>query len=150
MALRGGLITSRPLCYAADGRHFYAPCGSDVRVYSARSGDHVATLRGHADAVTAVAVDPSNARQLYSASLDGTVKLWRLDDGACARTIAVDEPVEHMVRMMSCVCWLWLCWGQESRRCMAAAGGVRAAGGARHDSHSSSRHHYNNNTNQKN
>jgi hypothetical protein len=62
MALQGGIITRRPLCYSSDGRLLIAPCGSDIRVYSAKSGEHIATLRGHTAEVTAVAQDPASSK----------------------------------------------------------------------------------------
>jgi WD40 repeat protein len=63
-ALRGGLITRRPLALSQDAKHFFAPCGNDIRVYSTVSGDHVATLRGHGAEVTAVTLDPSSVKQV--------------------------------------------------------------------------------------
>lgn len=62
MTLHGGIITKRPLCYTTDGRLVVAPCGNEIRVYSAKSGEHIANLRGHAAEVTAVAQDPSNSK----------------------------------------------------------------------------------------
>jgi hypothetical protein len=64
MALRGGLITRRQLCWTPDGRVFFAPCGRDVRVYSAQSGEHIGTLTGHTASVTAVALDPQAGTQV--------------------------------------------------------------------------------------
>lgn len=64
MSLRGGVITRRPLCLTDDGKLFFAPCGKDVRVYSAISGEHVGTLFGHTATATAVALDPANSGQV--------------------------------------------------------------------------------------
>ena len=137
-ALKGGLITRRPLCLSHDGKHFFAPCGNDVRVYSTVSGDHVASLRGHTAEVTAVSLDPSSSSQVralaspgrpaaalglevpalphgvrcsaatpqpphparsqvYSASHDGTLRLWDYHKGACLREYNMQEPVECLV-----------------------------------------------------
>ena len=62
MTLHGGIITRRPLCYTADGKLIVAPCGNDIRVYSAQSGEHVASLRGHSAEVTATVQDPNNSQ----------------------------------------------------------------------------------------
>lgn len=35
---------------------------------------------GHSDLVTSVMLNPKNALQLFSASLDGTIKLWDFND----------------------------------------------------------------------
>ena len=73
MSLKGGIITRRPLCYTPDGKAFFAPCGRDVRIYSAASGEHVGTLVGHAAAVTAVALDPaSEANQVRRRAAGGS------------------------------------------------------------------------------
>lgn len=68
MALHGGIITKRPLCYTADGRLLLAPCGNDIRVYSSKSGEHIATLRGHEAEVTSVAQMDSGSSKLVSSS----------------------------------------------------------------------------------
>ena len=35
--------------------------------------------------------------QAYTSSLDGTIRLWDLDDGACVKTIQVGRAVYHLV-----------------------------------------------------
>lgn len=60
MTLYGGLITKRALCYTIDGKLLLAPCGNDIRIYSAASGDNLTTLKGHGAEVTAVVQDPSS------------------------------------------------------------------------------------------
>lgn len=77
MLLHGGLITKRALCYTKDGRLLLAPCGRDVRVYSARSGDHIATLKGHDAEVTSVVQDTSSDK-LVRAGLPWTLALLLL------------------------------------------------------------------------
>lgn len=64
MALKGGIITRRALCFTPDGKVFFAPCGRDVRVYSALSGEQINTLVGHTAKVTAVSLDPSSSTQV--------------------------------------------------------------------------------------
>jgi NET1-associated nuclear protein 1 (U3 small nucleolar RNA-associated protein 17) len=68
MALHGGIITKRPLCYTADGRLLLAPCGNDIRVYSSKSGEHIATLKGHEAEVTSVVQMDSSSSRLVSSS----------------------------------------------------------------------------------
>jgi NET1-associated nuclear protein 1 (U3 small nucleolar RNA-associated protein 17) len=68
MALHGGIITKRPLCYTADGRLLLAPCGNDIRVYSSKSGEHIATLKGHEAEVTSVVQMDSSSSKLVSSS----------------------------------------------------------------------------------
>jgi hypothetical protein len=53
-----------------------------VKVYETETGREVAVLEGHQDDVQAVAFTP-DSRDLVSASLDGTVAVWRLSDATC-------------------------------------------------------------------
>jgi WD40 repeat protein len=60
MSLQGGIITRRPLCLSSDGRLLLAACGAEVRVYSARTGDHISSLRGHFAEVTSIVEQPGS------------------------------------------------------------------------------------------
>jgi WD40 repeat protein len=51
-----------------------------LRVWGARRGKELATLRGHSNDVRACAFTP-NARQIASASDDGTLKVWDAETG---------------------------------------------------------------------
>jgi WD40 repeat protein len=46
----------------------------------------VKTLKGHQESVTAIVIS-NELKKLYSASLDGFVKAWDLDDGTCQMTL---------------------------------------------------------------
>eukprot|EP00882_Tetradesmus_deserticola_P029930 GHRQ01033565.1.p1 GENE.GHRQ01033565.1~~GHRQ01033565.1.p1 ORF type:complete len:116 (-),score=18.67 GHRQ01033565.1:269-616(-) len=83
MALHGGIITKRPLCYTADGRLLLAPCGSDIRVYSSKSGEHIATLRGHEAEVTSVVQMDSGSSKLVSCSRASGSQLLRSMTASC-------------------------------------------------------------------
>jgi hypothetical protein len=63
MALKGGIITRRPLAWAGS-QAFFAPCGNEVRVYNSASGEHIHSLTGHTATVTAVALDPGSSTQV--------------------------------------------------------------------------------------
>ncbi|KAI8464049.1 MAG: WD40-repeat-containing domain protein, partial [Monoraphidium minutum] len=101
MALKGGVITRRPLCLSPDGQLFFAPCDKDVRIYSALSGEHVGTLVGHTATVTAVAPDPANGGQVYTSSQDGSLMLWDVASRAALRSYPIGQPVEHMAMSAS-------------------------------------------------
>lgn len=42
-------------------------------------------------------LNPKNSLQLYSASLDGTIKLWDFNDAVLLKTFEVGVPITHMV-----------------------------------------------------
>uniref|UniRef100_A0A4W3JV50 WD repeat domain 75 n=1 Tax=Callorhinchus milii TaxID=7868 RepID=A0A4W3JV50_CALMI len=49
----------------------------------------VHVLHGHNDLVTGIHLNPKNNLQLYSSSLDGTIKLWDFTDGILMKTFVV-------------------------------------------------------------
>ncbi|KAI8074211.1 uncharacterized protein B0P05DRAFT_473135 [Gilbertella persicaria] len=56
-----------------------------------------ASTGGHSNKITRVMLNPKNHLQLYTASLDGTIKLWDYNDDILLKTYHVDFPIEHMV-----------------------------------------------------
>ncbi|OXB60906.1 hypothetical protein ASZ78_009398 [Callipepla squamata] len=58
-------------------------------MYSVATEELVRLLRGHSDLVTGVQLVPHNHLQLYSSSLDGTVKLWDFTDGILIKTFTI-------------------------------------------------------------
>lgn len=52
-------------------------------------------LAGHTNLVTAIEIDSGN-RKLYSASLDGTIRVWDLNSGTLINTISTGEPILSM------------------------------------------------------
>jgi NET1-associated nuclear protein 1 (U3 small nucleolar RNA-associated protein 17) len=66
-------------------------------MYAVGTCEVVRVLKGHIKAVTAVALNPSNHLQLFTASMDGTVRLWDYVDAVCLRVIKLDAPVKHLL-----------------------------------------------------
>lgn len=52
---------------------------------------------GHRNKITRVILNPKNYLQLYTASLDGTIKLWDYNDDILLKTYNVNAPIEFMV-----------------------------------------------------
>jgi WD40 repeat protein len=62
------------VAYSPDGTRLASGSGDDtVKVWDARSGTEVLTLRGHTDYVLSVAYSPGGSR-IATASYDNTVK----------------------------------------------------------------------------
>jgi NET1-associated nuclear protein 1 (U3 small nucleolar RNA-associated protein 17) len=52
---------------------------------------------GHSNKITRVILNPKNHLQLYTASLDGTIKLWDYNDDILLKTYNVNAPIQSMV-----------------------------------------------------
>ncbi len=82
--------------------YFVYIVGSSVKICSTMTGLVVSTLSAkrnvgsHTDAVTSAILNPHNAFQLITGSLDGHIKVWDLLDGALLQTIGVGSPVRHI------------------------------------------------------
>ncbi|NXY83150.1 WDR75 protein, partial [Alcedo cyanopectus] len=63
--------------------------GDFVKMYSVATEETLRVMGGHADLVTGVQLSPHNHMQLYSSSLDGTIKLWDFMDGIPIKTFTV-------------------------------------------------------------
>ncbi|KAF8578728.1 WD40 repeat-like protein [Ramaria rubella] len=104
-------VSNRPPVFTKDCRYFFVIAGSSVKIYATATGQVVSTLSssssgsassssqlgdGHTDEITAAFINPRNAFQLMTASLDGRIKIWDFLDAALLSTIEVGEPITHM------------------------------------------------------
>ena len=91
--------------------YFFLIAGSSVKIYATATGQVVSTLScsssgstsssslsgdGHTDDITAAFINPRNAFQLMTASLDGRIKIWDYLEAALLSTIEIGEPITHM------------------------------------------------------
>ncbi|KAJ3213554.1 WD repeat-containing protein 75 [Dinochytrium kinnereticum] len=63
--------------------------GQLVRTISA------ASATAHKGLVSQIRMNPKNRYQLFSASLDGTIKLWDINDGSLIKTWNLHQPITH-------------------------------------------------------
>lgn len=84
-------------------RYFFSSVGPCVKIFSMATGAVVKVLSqspamgGHSSKITRVILNPKNHLQLYTASLDGTIKLWDYNDDILLKTYNVNAPIQHMV-----------------------------------------------------
>lgn len=91
-----GVLGARPPLFSSDARHVYVSRGAEVRAYAVSTGSLVLVFSGHTAAVTGLAEHPSNARQLVTTSLDGTIRTWDTDDAACLYSVNLGVPITHL------------------------------------------------------
>ncbi|KAF9417570.1 hypothetical protein BGZ94_009944 [Podila epigama] len=100
-------LSDYPVVFTSDSSYFFACHAKSIRIFSVETGQIVRVLSsssqegGHTDTVTAIMLNPKNTLQLYSASLDGTIKLWDFNDAVLLRTIEVGVPITNMVMSAS-------------------------------------------------
>ena len=102
-----GLV--QPRCFLMlYGSYFLSAAGPAVKIYSVATGNLVSTLSplgtsshppqptGYGDEVSSMALNPHNAFQLYTGSLDGCIRVWDLIDAILLQTIDVADPIMQL------------------------------------------------------
>ncbi|XP_076858458.1 WD repeat-containing protein 75 [Brachyhypopomus gauderio] len=85
----GSTICFRPPIITNDCKFLICASGDSIKVFSTITEECVRVLDGHTDQVTGVALNPANKLQVFSCSLDGTVRLWDYIDGILIKTFNV-------------------------------------------------------------
>ncbi|KAJ8384109.1 hypothetical protein AAFF_G00209000 [Aldrovandia affinis] len=85
----GSKINYREPKFTIDSKLLLCASGDSVKVFSTGTEECVHTLQGHTDLVTGIAFNPTNHLQVYSCSLDGTVRLWDYTDGILIKTLVI-------------------------------------------------------------
>ncbi|KAJ3416297.1 proliferating cell nuclear antigen [Chytridiales sp. JEL 0842] len=99
--LAGGVSGNCPPVFTKDSNYFIFPIGSHVKVYSVATGQSVRTISGssgtgHTKDITSVVLNPSNQFQLFTTSLDGSIKLWDITDGSLLKSWNIGHAVTHI------------------------------------------------------
>ncbi|XP_048834341.1 WD repeat-containing protein 75 [Brienomyrus brachyistius] len=89
----GSSITFRKAVFTLDSKFLLCPSGDAIKVFSTSTEECVHVLQGHANLITGIVLNPSNHLQVYSCSLDGTVKLWDFTDGILIKTYVVGPSI---------------------------------------------------------
>jgi WD40 repeat protein/tRNA A-37 threonylcarbamoyl transferase component Bud32 len=73
----GGIFTvhGHSVCFSPDGQRLATASVGTARVWDARTGDELLSLKGHTETVTSVCFSPDGQR-LATASWDNTAKVW--------------------------------------------------------------------------
>uniref|UniRef100_A0A8C5EBA7 WD repeat-containing protein 75 second beta-propeller domain-containing protein n=1 Tax=Gouania willdenowi TaxID=441366 RepID=A0A8C5EBA7_GOUWI len=89
----GSKINFRAPVISDDSRLLLCASGECVKVYSTSTEECVHHLRAHTDVVTGVVLRPSNHLQVYSCSMDGTIRLWDFTDAILIKTYVIGQPI---------------------------------------------------------
>ena len=98
----GGSTVEHAPVWTPDGALLLVAAGVRVDVHrvDARGGGAYGglarSLVGHRAAVTALALNPANGAQCYTASADGTLRAWDYRDGTQLRCVSVGLPIVAM------------------------------------------------------
>ncbi|XP_029461844.1 WD repeat-containing protein 75 [Rhinatrema bivittatum] len=85
----GSRLNYRRAVFSAPSKYLMCVSGDFVKVYSTATEECVHLLQGHSNVVTGIQLNPRNHLQLYSCSLDGSIKLWDFTDGILIKTFLV-------------------------------------------------------------
>ncbi|KAF8078907.1 hypothetical protein FPV67DRAFT_84370 [Lyophyllum atratum] len=93
-----------PPIFTRDGSYFFSLVGSSVKIHSVATGQVVSTLSAprspsngtSSDFLTAAILNPHNAFQLITGSLDGRLLVWDFLDAALLQIIDIAQPIHHI------------------------------------------------------
>ncbi|KAG8956137.1 hypothetical protein FRC03_010903 [Tulasnella sp. 419] len=110
--LTDAVMTNHPAVFSKDSKYFFLPSASSVKIHSTATREVVSTLSatnpsslhsastststafdGHKDIITSIALNPHNPYQLYTASLDGCIKIWDYLEPRLLKTINLKNPI---------------------------------------------------------
>jgi len=97
LTIKARAWTPGTIAFSPDGKRLAAglwtgavngvsPPGNDVLLWDAATGKPARTMKGHGDAVLAVAFSP-DGRLLVSGGMDGTAKVWEITSGRTRATL---------------------------------------------------------------
>ncbi|CAL1582666.1 unnamed protein product [Knipowitschia caucasica] len=89
----GSKLNFRQPIFTHDSRFLLCASGDGVKVFSASTEECVHHLLAHTGLVTGLSLRPSNQLQVFSCSLDGTVRLWDYTDGILIKTFSIGCPI---------------------------------------------------------
>ncbi|KAF7245052.1 WD repeat-containing protein 75 [Varanus komodoensis] len=85
----GSWLSGSRAAFSADSKYLMCASGDYVKVYRTATEECLHVLQGHSNLVTGIQLNPQNHLQLYSWSLDGTIKLWDFMDGILIKTFVI-------------------------------------------------------------
>ncbi|XP_069082022.1 WD repeat-containing protein 75 [Pleurodeles waltl] len=85
----GSRLNFRRALFTADSKCLLCVSGDYIKVFSTTTEECLHILQGHSNLVTGIRLNPKNHLQLYSCSLDGSIKLWDFMDGILIKTFLV-------------------------------------------------------------
>lgn len=85
----GSRINYRRPLFSTDSKYLVCVSGNSIKVFSTDTEECIHVLWDHSDLVTGIELNSNNPLQLYSCSLDGTVKLWDFSDGILIKTFLI-------------------------------------------------------------
>nr|XP_039269082.1 WD repeat-containing protein 75-like [Styela clava] len=89
----GDSLTQHPPLFSLDSRFLFCACASEIKVFSAETGENTQRLIGHDDEVTGICHHPKISLQILSSSLDRTIRIWDYEDGVLLRTCRAELPL---------------------------------------------------------
>lgn len=84
------------ITFSKDGKSVLAIWLNKVEVLSSLTGKRLLSLEGHTASISAVVLHPINVSQVFTASFDGTLRMWDISDGAPVKLWNLKQPLLHL------------------------------------------------------
>ncbi|KAK0456061.1 WD40-repeat-containing domain protein [Armillaria borealis] len=104
ISLADSYTSKVPPVFTKDGSYFFSLVGPHIKIYSVATGQVVSTLSAprstsedaSSDLLTCAILNPHNAFQLITGSLNGRIHIWDFLDANLLKTIDISQPIYHL------------------------------------------------------
>ncbi|KAK0465574.1 WD40 repeat-like protein [Desarmillaria tabescens] len=104
VSLADSYTSKVPPVFTKDGSYFFSLAGPHIKIYSVATGQVVSTLSApqsasgdiSSDLLTCAILNPHNAFQLITGSLNGRIHIWDFLDANLLKIIDISQPIYHL------------------------------------------------------
>ncbi|KAK0208756.1 WD40-repeat-containing domain protein [Desarmillaria ectypa] len=104
ISLADSYTSKVPPVFTKDGSYFFSLVGPHIKIYSVTTGQVISTLSAprstsggtSSDLLTCAILNPHNAFQLITGSLNGRIHIWDFLDTNLLKTIDISQPIYHL------------------------------------------------------
>eukprot|EP01117_Protostelium_nocturnum_P016058 TRINITY_DN6287_c0_g1_i1.p1 TRINITY_DN6287_c0_g1~~TRINITY_DN6287_c0_g1_i1.p1 ORF type:complete len:941 (-),score=322.77 TRINITY_DN6287_c0_g1_i1:73-2895(-) len=91
---KGKSLVTNPLLFTPDSKFFFGTAENQINLYpTSQKHEILRVLNGHTDLVTSLALDSNNPQLLFSASVDGTIKVWNFVTSTLLHSYSIGHPI---------------------------------------------------------
>ncbi|KAJ5079056.1 wd repeat-containing protein [Anaeramoeba ignava] len=90
--ITGGNINSN-LIFSQNSKLIFVSINNQISIINTNTGETVSQLKGHTGFITDIKLNPSNSNEIFSSSIDGTIRRWNINEASLINTYYLNKPI---------------------------------------------------------